>query len=85
MVGAHMQREIIKEKLYALLGKKLCLDAAKIGEEKYFSADFGVSSFQVLELLCDVEEEFHCKIPDESIRDIQTVGDLIDYLEANPG
>jgi acyl carrier protein len=30
-----------------------------------------------------VEDQFHCSIPNQDVRDLQTVGDLIAYLRAH--
>lgn len=41
----------------------------------------GCPSIYDLELLLEIENEFHCKIPQEDLDKIHTVGDMIRYLE----
>lgn len=44
-------------------------------------SDLGLSSFDLVSLLAEVEETFDVKIEDEDIMSIFTVQDLIDYIE----
>jgi acyl carrier protein len=68
----------VREFLSATLSVELeCLQP-----DTSFSLDLGLSSFDALQLVCDVEDRFGCTIPDDRVRDLQTVGDLITYLEA---
>jgi acyl carrier protein len=43
--------------------------------------DLGADSLDVVELVMELEEEFDINIPDEDAEKIQTIGDLIRYLE----
>lgn len=46
-------------------------------------SDLGLSSFDLVSLLSEVEETFDIKIKDEDIMSLNTVQDLIDYIENN--
>lgn len=43
--------------------------------------DLGMSSFDLIQLACAVEDEFDIEIPDRAIKDFKTVGDLIAFIE----
>ncbi len=43
--------------------------------------DLGLNSFDFIELICAVEDEFDIEIPDKAIKDFVTVQDIIDYIE----
>lgn len=43
--------------------------------------DYGADSLDLMETLMELEEEFAINIPDEEAEKIQTVGDVIRYLE----
>lgn len=43
--------------------------------------DLGMSSFDLIQLACAVEDEFDIEIPDRAIKDFKTVGDVIAFIE----
>ena len=43
--------------------------------------DQDLESMEDIEFLLEIENEFHCKIPQEYLDKIHTVGDMIRYLE----
>ena len=45
-------------------------------------ADLKLNSLNIIELACDLEDEFDVEIPDRSIKDMKTVGDVITLVEA---
>lgn len=45
------------------------------------TADFGLNSFELFDLICIVEERFNISIPDRKLMSLVTVGDLVAYLD----
>ncbi len=45
-------------------------------------SDLGLNSFELVNLVCSVEDEFDIEIPDRAIKNFKTVGDVIDFIEA---
>lgn len=43
--------------------------------------DLGMSSFDLIQLACAVEDEFDIEIPDRAIKDFKTVADVIAFIE----
>jgi acyl carrier protein len=43
--------------------------------------DFGLTSFDIMNIVADCEEEFGVQIPDREIRTFQTVSDILIFLE----
>jgi acyl carrier protein len=43
--------------------------------------DVGADSLDIVELVMELEEEFHITIPDEAAERIKTVGDAIRFIE----
>ena len=43
--------------------------------------DQDLESMEDIEFLLEIENEFHCKIPQEDLDELRTVGDMIAYLE----
>lgn len=44
-------------------------------------ADLGMNSFDLINMVCVLEDEFDVEIPDRAIGNFKTVGDVIDYIE----
>mgnify|MGYP002732002622 CR=1 FL=1 len=42
--------------------------------------DLGVSSMDVLMMICNLEEEFKVKVPEKMIRCMATIGDVVDIM-----
>ena len=53
-----------------------------IREDMALLTDLEFNSLELVEMVCDVEEEFDVEIPDRVIRDFKTVQDLLDYISA---
>lgn len=43
--------------------------------------DLGVDSLGVVEIVMDVESEFDCECPDNKIRSLRTVNDVIEFVK----
>lgn len=46
-------------------------------------ADLGINSFQLAELVCELEDEFDIEIPDKSIASFVTIHDVIEYIKSS--
>ena len=44
--------------------------------------DLGMSSFDLIQLISEIEDDFDIEIPDEAIRNFKTIADILDFLEA---
>jgi acyl carrier protein len=56
-------------------------DESKIVPEARFTTDLGADSLDLVELIIAFEEEFGGTISDEQARQIQTVGQAVEFLE----
>ena len=54
-----------------------------ITEETSFKEDLGADSLDLFEMVMAFEEAFEVEIPSEDLEQIQTVGDVVKYLEAH--
>lgn len=75
-----MEELIIKN-----LMEQLELERDEITSESRFVEDFSMDSLDMVEMLIDLEKQTNVKIPNEEIKDIHTVGELVAYLEAKKG
>jgi acyl carrier protein len=51
--------------------------------EKSFTEDLDVDSLSMVEIATAVEDKFGVAIPDDELGNIKTVGDAMNYIEAN--
>lgn len=56
-------------------------DVKEIEESSVLEADLGLSSFDVVSIVTEFEDEFHIEIPDGDIGKFVSVKDIIKYLE----
>ena len=71
------------EKIKEITAESLGADAGTITEETSFKEDLGVDSLDLFEMVMAFEEAFEVEIPSEDLEQIQTVGDVVKYLEAH--
>ncbi|GAB6074342.1 acyl carrier protein [Nautilia lithotrophica] len=53
----------------------------EVKPEAKFVEDLGADSLDVVEMIMALEEKFEIEIPDSEAEKIQTVQDVIDYIE----
>lgn len=72
----------VSERVKQIIVDKLGVDEAEVTNEASFTNDLGADSLDTVELIMEFEKEFDVSIPDEQAENIQTVGQAIEYLEA---
>ena len=73
---------MVFEKVKAIIVEQFELEEGTVTEETNFLTDLGADSLDVVELAMNIEDEFGLgEISEEEIRSIQTVGDLVAYVE----
>lgn len=75
----------ISEKVKQIIVDKLGVDDGEVTNEASFTNDLGADSLDTVELIMEFEKEFDVSIPDEQAENIQTVGQAVEYLEAQKG
>lgn len=71
------------EKVKTLLVEELQIDEALITPDAELSADLGINSIELADLVMTCEEQYDLVIEDESLGSFITVGDIVSYLEEN--
>ncbi|MBQ2770774.1 MAG: acyl carrier protein [Clostridia bacterium] len=69
------------EKIREIIANQLGIDPETIKMESRLVDDLKTDSLDIVELIMDLEQEFDKQIPDEELPKIQTVADIISYLE----
>lgn len=69
------------ERLKKLVRNYTHNDELEITEDTVFFMDLGLDSFDLVQIICEIEEEFDVEIPDKVLKNFTTVGDVAKYLE----
>ena len=71
----------IESKVKAIIVDKLGVEESQVTPEASFTADLNADSLDTVELIMEFEKEFGISIPDDETQNINTVKDVIDYIE----
>ncbi len=76
-----MSDSTIEEKVKDIIVEQLSVNAEQVNPDAKFIEDLGADSLDTVELVMAFEEEFSIEVPDEEAEKLQTVGDVIRYVE----
>lgn len=54
-----------------------------ITENTVLLSETGLNSYDLVNLACEIEDEFDIEIPDKQISKFKTVGDVIEFISNN--
>lgn len=81
----HMSEKSIEEKVKDIIVEQLGVNAEQVTPTASFIEDLGADSLDTVELVMAFEEEFSVEVPDEDAEKLQSVGDVIKYIEEKAG
>ena len=73
----------VAERVKKIVVEHLGVDADKVKAEASFIDDLGADSLDTVELVMAFEEEFSIDVPDDEAEKLQSVGDVMRYIEEN--
>ncbi len=76
-----MSENSIEEKVRDIIVEQLGVNPEQVTPEAKFIEDLGADSLDTVELVMAFEEEFSIEVPDEEAEKLQSVGDVIRYVE----
>ena len=68
------------EKIKAIIAEVLNIDADSIKEDTKFVDDLGADSLDIFQIIMGIEEEYDIELDNESVEQIQTVGDAVEAI-----
>mgnify|MGYP002569117859 FL=1 len=68
------------EKIKAIIAEVLNIDADSITEDTTFVDDLGADSLDIFQIIMGIEEEYDIVLDNESVEQIQTVGDAVEAI-----
>ena len=75
--------DTVLEKVKEVISEQLGIeDTDSITTETTFIDDLGADSLDIVELIMALEEEFDVEIPSEDLEKMDTVGDIVAYIES---
>ena len=77
-----MNKEIF-DKVAELIVAQLPVDIDKVKPESRLVEDLGADSANVMILVFDLEREFNIEVDNDMLAKVETVKDIVDYLEKN--
>lgn len=69
------------EKMREMIAEQLNCEAGTITADTSFKDDLGADSLDLFELVMALEDEYNIEIPAEELGELNTVGDVLDYLK----
>ena len=71
----------IEQPVKDIIVEQLGVNADQVTADAKFIEDLGADSLDTVELVMALEEEFGREIPDEEAEKLQSVGDVVKYIE----
>ena len=75
----------IEQKVKDIIVEQLGVKADQVTPDAKFIEDLGADSLDTVELVMAFEEEFGIVVPDEEAEKLQSVGDVMKYIEDSKG
>jgi acyl carrier protein len=72
----------LKQKVTEIIVKKLGVEESQVTDTANFTKDLGADSLDTVELIMELENEFNVSIEDSDAEKIQTVGDIITFINS---
>ena len=69
------------EKIKEILTDFIDISTDQMSEKTELVSDLGLSSLDVVNIVVAFEDEFNIEIPDSAIKDFNTIGNIVEYLE----
>ena len=76
-----MAEKSVQDRVKEIIIEQLGVNPDQVTPEAKFIEDLGADSLDTVELVMAFEEEFGAEIPDEDAEKLQTVGDVVKYIE----
>ncbi|MFM2242016.1 MAG: hypothetical protein RLZ97_871 [Verrucomicrobiota bacterium] len=80
-----MSDKSIEDRVKDIIVEQLGVNADQVTPEAKFIEDLGADSLDTVELVMAFEEEFEIEVPDEEAEKLQSVGDVVTYVQGALG
>ncbi|MFV1993903.1 MAG: acyl carrier protein [Verrucomicrobiales bacterium] len=77
-----MSDQSTEDKVKSIIVEQLGVNEEQVVPDAKFIEDLGADSLDTVELVMAFEEEFSIEVPDEEAEKLQTVGDVVKFVDA---
>ncbi len=70
----------LTNEICAAIAKQLRKPVAEVTVDKKLKEDLNADSLDLVELMMNLEEEYHITIADDDLVKMQTIGDVVNYI-----
>jgi len=71
------------DKVKQIIAEQLSVDEDSITMGTDLVKDLEADSLDVVELVMEIEQSFNIEIPDETLKEVKTIKDIVDYIDNN--
>lgn len=79
--NTYIKENDMLEKIKPIIADQLGVEESEITLESSFNKDLGADSLDLFEMVMEFEDEFDIEIPTEDLESMDTVGDIVNYLQ----
>ncbi|MFW5419280.1 acyl carrier protein [Nocardiopsis sp. CNT-189] len=79
-MAQHSEKEIL-EGLGEIIDEIAGVPAAEVTPEKSFVDDLDIDSLSMVEIAVAAQDKFGSEIPDDQLKDLKTVQDVINFIQ----
>jgi acyl carrier protein len=69
------------ERIVQIIAEELNIETDTLTMETHITDDLNADSLDAMEVILKIEEEFDVEIPDDIVQTIQTIADLVEFLD----
>jgi acyl carrier protein len=73
--------EQLENRIIKVISKQARVEETIVTPQTLFIGDLGMDSVDFIELVMYLEKDLHIKIPDDQVKQIRSVGDLIESIK----
>lgn len=73
----------VQERIIEMIKETLKFEDKEITLQTNLYEDLGVDSLDAVELIMAIEDEYGVEVPDEELSNMNIVGNIVKYVEAN--
>ena len=66
--------------LAEIVNEETGIAASDVQLEKHFTNDLDIDSISMMTIVVNCEDKFGVKIPDEEVKNLETVGDAVNFI-----
>ena len=71
----------MRDEVVDLIAETLEIDKDELKDDTDLARDLNVESIDLVDLVTAFEDKYNFEIPDQDLKNLQTIGDIISYIE----